>query len=187
MISRGIYFICFTVESELYYYRDNTEANIFDEGKPPLIGETGPSGKTKLQGEDFATLKKMLRENTKKKRNLPLLRLRDVGENASLSVKLDERIPMFLSDFQHLIMYSQIGPHCPYSPARWCALEKFNKLINTNILIVENVSLYHYTTNESQFPFLSSTFETKLEMITPTSYRSDIVQDLSMVPLTGKS
>lgn len=128
----------------------------------------------------------MLRETTKKKRNLPQLRLRDIGENASLSVKLEERIPMFLSDFQHLIMYSQIGPHCPYSPARWCALDKFNKLQNTNVLIVENVSLYHFSSNENQFPFLSKMFDNKLEIITPNSYRSDIVQDLSMVPLTGK-
>lgn len=139
-----------------------------------------------MQGEDLATLKKMLRETSKKKLNQPNLKLRDIGENASLKVKLDERIPMFLSDFQHLIMYSQIGAHCPYSPARWCALDKYNKLINTNILIVENVSLYHYVSNESQFPFLSAKFENKLEMITPNAYRSDIVKDLSMVPLTGK-
>lgn len=128
----------------------------------------------------------MLRETTKKKRNLPQLRLRDIGENASLSVTLDERVPMFLSDFQHLIMYSQIGPHCPYSPARWCALEKFSKLVHTNILIVENVSLYHFSSNENHFPFLSTTFDNKLEMITPNSYHSDIVKDLSMVPLTGR-
>lgn len=128
----------------------------------------------------------MLREATKKKKNSPQIRLRDVGENASLNVKLDERIPMFLSDFQHLIMFSQIGPHSPYSPARWCALEKYSKLVNTNILIVENMSLYHYSSNESNFPFLSTKFDNKLEIITPNSYSSDIVQELSMVPLTGK-
>lgn len=169
-----------------YNYSDNLEETTLKQEKPPLLGETGPSGKTKLQGEDLITLKKMLRESSKKKRNLPQLRLRDIGDNASLNVNLDERIPMFLSDFQHLIMYSQIGPHSTYSPARWCALEKFSKLITTNILIVENISLYHYLSNEKDFEFLSSKFDIKLEMITPNSYRSDIVQDLSMVPLTGK-
>lgn len=169
----------------VYHCSDNLEDTLNQE-KPPLIGDCGPSGKIKLQGEDLATLKKMLRETTKTKRNLPQLRLRDVGENASLSTNLEERIPIFLSDFQHLIMYSQIGPHCPYSPARWCALEKYSKLINTNILIIENVSLYHYTSHESQFPFLSTNFDNKLEIITPNSYHSDIVKDLSMVPLTGK-
>lgn len=155
------------------------------EDQPPLIGELGPSGKPKIHGEDLAELKKMLREKTKKIRNLPQFRLRELGENASLKVDLNDRIPMFLSDIQHLLMYSQIGVHSPYSPARWCALEKYNHLANVNLLIVENMSLYHFSSNENQFPFLSSTFHHKLEIITPGCYKSDIVKDLSMVPLTG--
>ncbi|KAJ8924882.1 hypothetical protein NQ315_001037 [Exocentrus adspersus] len=142
---------------------------IIEEDQPPVI-ELGPSGKHKIQGDDFAELKRMLREKTKKD---------------SLNVDINERIPMFLSDIQHLLMYSQIGPHSPYSPARWCALEKYNHLVNVNLLIVENMSLYHFTSNESYFPFLSSTFQHKLEVITPNSYKSDIVKDLSMVPLTA--
>lgn len=170
----------------IIHYSNIVQENTTNQAKPPLIGEIGPSGKTKLEGEDFSTLKKMLRDTTKKKRNLPQIRLRDIGENASLKVKLDERIPMFLSDFQHLIMYSQIGPHSPYSPARWCALEKYSRLVNTNILIVENMSLYNYSSNEGHFQFLSKKFDNKLEIITPNAYCSDIVQELSMVPLTGK-
>ncbi|XP_072384760.1 RNA exonuclease 5 isoform X1 [Diabrotica undecimpunctata] len=149
---------------------------------PPLIGD---DRKVKLEGEAFLELKRMLREKTQKLRNLPIVRLRELGENASLKVELDDRIPLFLSDLQHLIMYSQIGVHSPYSPGRWCALEKYSKLENTNLIIIENASLYHYMAYESMFSFLSSTFEHKLEMITPGSYNSDIVKDLSMVPLTG--
>lgn len=152
---------------------------------PPLIGEVGPSGKSKLEGEEFLELKKMLREKTQKLRSCPQIRLRELGLNASLAVELDNRIPLFFSDLQHLIMYSQLGPHAPYSPARWLALDKYNRLQNTNLLIVENVSLYHFSAHESMFPFLSSQFENKVEMITPSSYSSDIVKDLSMVPLTG--
>lgn len=128
----------------------------------------------------------MLREKTKHKRGQPQFRLRDFGDNASLKVNIDERVPLFLSDLQHLIMYSQLGVHSPYSPARWCALEKYTKLANTNVLIVENVSLYNYVTHESKMPFLSSTFDHKLEIMTSSSYHSDIVRDLLMVPLTGK-
>lgn len=128
----------------------------------------------------------MLRERTKKIRSLPQFRLRELGESASLNVDINDRIPMFLSDIQHLLMYSQIGVHSPYSPARWCALEKYNHLDNVNLLIVENMSLYQFASNENQFPFLSSKFQHKLEIITPSSYKSDIVKDLSMVPLTGK-
>ncbi|KAJ8958109.1 hypothetical protein NQ318_006038 [Aromia moschata] len=154
------------------------------EDQPPLLGDTGPSGKPKIYGDQLAELKRMLRERTKKIRSVPQFRLRELGENASLKVDINDRIPMFLSDLQHLLMYSQIGVHSPYSPARWCALEKYNRLVNVNLLIVENISLYHFTSHESHFPFLSATFEHKLEIITPNSYKSDIVKDLSMVPLT---
>ncbi|KAJ8981071.1 hypothetical protein NQ317_007208 [Molorchus minor] len=162
-----------------------TTEGIVKEDEPPLLGETGPSGKLKIFGEELTELKRMLRERTKRIRQLPTLRLRELGEHASLNVDINDRIPMFLSDLQHLLMYSQIGVHSPYSPARWCALEKYTHLVNVNLLIVENISLYHFTNHESCFPFLSSNFEFKLEMITPISYKSDIIKDLSMVPLTG--
>ncbi|CAG9861278.1 unnamed protein product [Phyllotreta striolata] len=174
-----------TENHELYITCRN-ENNLKQEPlPPPLIGELGPSGKPRLDGDEFKELKKMLREKTQKHRNAPQLRLRELGANASLNIDINDRIPLFLSDLQHLLMYSQIGVHAPYSPARWCALDKYNRLINTNLIIVENVSLYHFTAHESMFPFLSSYFEHKVEMITPSSYNSDIIKDLSMVPLTG--
>lgn len=147
--------------------------------------ELGPSGQTKLTGDEFKELKKMLREKTNKLRQQPIFRLREMGQNASIDTSLENRVPLFISDIQHLIMYSQLGHHSPYSPARWGALDKFNRIASTNVLIVENVTLYHYLNHESAFPFLSSSFEHKLEILTPNSYNSDIVRDLSMVPLTG--
>ncbi|CAH0547861.1 unnamed protein product [Brassicogethes aeneus] len=161
----------------------NTEKSPCDPG-PPLIGDLGPSGKPKLNGAEFSELKKMLRNKTNRIRQQPCFRLRDMGENASVALDLELRMPLFLSDLQHLIMYSQIGPHSPYSPARWCALDKYNKLANFNLLIVENVSLYHFSAHESMFPNLNN-FTHQLEVVTPKAYMSDIVRDLSMVPLTG--
>lgn len=148
--------------------------------------ELGPSGKPKLYGEEFLKLKKLLREQTNKMRVQPTFRLREMGENASLTVNMENRVPLFLSDIQHLLMYSQIGHHAPYSPARWCALDKYNRLQSTTVVIVENISIYYYLAHESLFPFISSTFETKLEVLTPAAYKSDFVQDLAMIPLTSK-
>nr|CAH7712499.1 unnamed protein product [Callosobruchus chinensis] len=162
---------------------DRDEA--LEEPPPPKIGEIGLSGKPKLEGDEFIALKKALREKTQKIRNQPNFKLRELGENASLTTDINDRVPMFLSDLQHLIMYSQLGVHAPYLPSRWCNLEKYNRLVNTNVLVIENVSLYHFVAYESLFPFLSSAFDHKLEMITPASYKSDIVKDLSMVPLSG--
>ncbi|CAH1958805.1 unnamed protein product [Acanthoscelides obtectus] len=163
----------------------NRDESLMDEPPPPKIGELGPSGKPKLEGDELIALKKVLREKTTRIKNQPNFKLRELGVNASLTTNINDRVPMFLSDLQHLIMYSQIGVHSPYSPARWCALDKYNRLTNTNLLVIENVSLYDFLNHESLLPFLSSTFDHKLEMITPASYKSDIVKDLSMVPLTG--
>ncbi|XP_045462527.1 RNA exonuclease 5 isoform X2 [Harmonia axyridis] len=158
---------------------ENIEENI---EKPPLIGS---SGKVKLSGEEFIALKKRLREQTSKMRQHPTFRLREIGDNASLKTDTENRIPLFLSDVQHLILYSQIGVHAPYSPARWCCLEKYNRLLNTNIFVIENLSMYHFSSYESSFQFLSSKFQHKLEVLSPFSYRGDIVKEISMVPITS--
>lgn len=115
----------------------------------------------------------------------PTFRLRELGEAASITVDLENRIPIFLADIQHLIMYSQLGPYAPYTPARWCQLEKYTKLISTNVFIVENLSAYHFISNESYFPFLSSSYPHKLEVVNSNVYKADLVQDLLMVPLTS--
>lgn len=146
----------------------------------------GTSGKPKLSGAEYAELKKMLRERSNKLRQSPNFHLRDMGEYASITVDLDDRMPLFLSDIQHLIMYSQIGVHSPYSPARWCSLEKYNRLTSVNVMVVENLSLYDFSSAQSQFPTLNN-FTHQLEVVTPKSYMSDVIKDLSMVPITGKA
>lgn len=147
--------------------------------------EFGPSGKAKLSGLEYQELKKMLREKTTKLRQQPIFRLRDMGTIASLKTDLDNRVPLFLSDLQHLIMYSQLGHHSPYSPARWCFLERFNRLTTTCVLVFENMTLSHYLTHENNFSFINRNCENKLEILAPNSSNSDVVRELSMVPLTG--
>lgn len=68
----------------------------------------GPSGKPKLEGEDFILLKQKLREQSKKIKGMVVLRLREMGENASLKTEPESRVPLFLTDIQHLITYSQV-------------------------------------------------------------------------------
>lgn len=169
----------------------------------------GPSGKPKLIGEELSVLKQKLREQSKKIKAMVTFRLREMGEIAQLKTEPESRVPLFLADVQHLIMYSQVGLYkknclalpvkpffsrllqlghlAPYSPARWCAVNKWSKLQSTTVLIVENISLQHFTEFEEKFPYLNTTFDYKLEMLTPCSYDADLVQELLMVPLTGES
>lgn len=85
----------------------------------------------RLSGEDYAKLKQELREQKLRLKSIPRFTLKNVGDNASINndVKGEDRIPIFLSDVQHLLMYSLLGHHSPYVPARWCSLEKYNKVI----------------------------------------------------------
>ncbi|XP_066139000.1 RNA exonuclease 5 [Euwallacea fornicatus] len=147
--------------------------------------QVGPCGKPILQGGDFLELKRMLREKTTKIRQAPKFKLREMGKNATLEVPLDTRCPLFLSDVQHLLMYSQIGVHSPYSPSRWCNLEKYTNLSSVLLLILENVSLYHYEMFEHHFPFTKSNFDHKIEIISPFAYNNDFVKELSMVPVSA--
>lgn len=129
------------------------------------------SGKPKLQGEEYLALKNALRERGKRLRMQPKLLLREVGESASITVGMEDRVPLFVSDIQHLLMVSQIGCHSPYSPARWCHHQRLYRLESTVVLIVENVSLLQYQANQQCFPFIQSMFTHKLEIVTPSAYK----------------
>lgn len=143
--------------------------------------------KPKLSGEEFLQLKEELRERKKKLNQIPRLRLLAVGESASLTVNVndEDRIPIFLSDIQHLLLYSMLGHHSPYLPERWCKLDKYNKVSHTVVLVIEGLSVKHYSSNESKFEYLKSKLEYKLELVTPTLYGGSVVEELAAIPLTG--
>ncbi|KAF5303999.1 hypothetical protein FQA39_LY01784 [Lamprigera yunnana] len=111
------------------------------------------------------------------------LKLGNVGSAASLDVDREKRMPIFVSDLQQLLLFSQLGHIAPYTPVRWCNLEKFHRLEKVVVLVIENASLYHYCSYESLMPNLKK-FSHKLELVTPSAYKIDIVCDLCTVPLT---
>lgn len=83
----------------------------------------------RVYGEDYVKLKQELKERKKRLKSMPWLNLKDVGENAVINVEnINNRIPIFLSDVQHLLLYSLLGQISPYLPSRWCKLDKYNKV-----------------------------------------------------------
>lgn len=143
--------------------------------------------KPRLSGEEYLKLKQELRERKKRLTQQPRFRLKAVGESASLNVNLnsEDRIPIFLSDVQHLLLYSLHGHHSPYLPTRWCQLEKYNKISHTVVLVVEGLSLYHFVAYESLFPHISSKLVHRVEVVTPCAYGGSVIEDLAAVPITG--
>ena len=159
--------------------KEDTEAA---EESDPLANK-----KPRLSGDEYLKLKQELRDRKRRLKTLPRFRLKAVGESASLSSnsKADDRIPIFLSDVQHLLLYSLHGHHSPYMPTRWCHLEKYNKVAHTVVLVVEGLSLYHFVAYESVFSHITSKLEHRVEVLTPTAYGGSVIEDLAAVPMTG--
>ncbi|CAD1480429.1 unnamed protein product [Heterotrigona itama] len=149
--------------------------------------DTLANKKPRLSGDDYLKLKQKLRERKKKLKTMPRFRLKTVGENASLTinVKSENRIPIFFSDIQHLLLYSLCGHHSPYMPTRWCHLEKYNRITHTVVLVIEGLSLYHFMAYESMFPYIRSKLKHRVEVVTPAAYGGSVIEELAAVPITG--
>ncbi|XP_012146347.1 RNA exonuclease 5 isoform X2 [Megachile rotundata] len=143
--------------------------------------------KPRLSGDEYLKLKQELRERKKRLKSIPRFHLKAVGESASISInaKSDNRIPIFLSDVQHLLLYSLHGHHSPYLPTRWCHLEKYNKVSHTVVLVIEGLSIYHFMAYESMFSHITSKLEHRVEVVTPMIYGGSVIEDLAAVPITG--
>lgn len=143
--------------------------------------------KPRISGEEFIKLKQELRERKKILKAIPRLQLKPAGENASLTInnKSTDRTPLFLSDIQHLLLYSLLGQRSPYLPARWCQLEKYNKISHTVVFVVEGLSLYHFMAYESIFSHIINNLQFRLEVMTPALYGGSLIEELAAVPLTG--
>lgn len=71
--------------------------------------EIMPKSKIKLEDSELKQLKQQLRERKQKLQKVPRFRLKSVGEDASLDKPAEERIPLFLSDVQHLLLFALLG------------------------------------------------------------------------------
>lgn len=139
-----------------------------------------------LSDEDYAQLKLELNQKKRELNNVPKLRLKLFGDNASLTIPSTDRTPIFMTDVQHLIMYALFGSSSPCIPTRWCVVEKVNKLSHTTIIILDGLSLYNYSCHESRFENLSKIFEHKLEVIMPDNEcNGKLMDEILMAPITN--
>lgn len=142
-----------------------------------------------LSQDQYKQLKKELRERKRQLENIPSIRLREFGQRALLTVKDDERTPIFLTDVQHLVMSALLGKKSPCGPDRWCFFDKPQQLSHTVVVCLEGLSLFHYLSNESKFEKLNKIFDTRLEVQLPSSNREGesmmMIEELTQVPLTN--
>ncbi|XP_011197292.2 uncharacterized protein LOC105221856 [Bactrocera dorsalis] len=141
--------------------------------------------KLQLTEEQYKELRRQLRQRKRELENVPILRLREFGQRASLEMPQGQRTPIFLTDIQHLLMSALIGKKSPCSPDRWCFLEKPLRLSHSVVLILEGLSLYHYLSNESKFIKTNEIFQTRLEVVLPPLKEGSIIEEMAQVPLTN--
>ncbi|XP_026473100.1 RNA exonuclease 5-like [Ctenocephalides felis] len=144
-----------------------------------------PPEKPKVSGEEYLKLKQELRERKLRLKNIPRLNVKEAGVEAALCLLPENRIPLFLTDIQHLILYSILGNHSPYLPSRWCHLQKWNHLSQIVVNVAEGVSLNDYLEHKSSFETIDNIFNTSVELVTPAVSENSIIEELASVPLTG--
>jgi len=146
-------------------------------------GDSLPQEICSLSEEQYKQLSAELKRRKRQIEDVPGLRLREMGQRASLETPQHARTPIFLADIQHLLMSALIGQKSPCRPDRWCSVEKWLSLSHSVVVILEGLSLYHYLTNESQFKATNKIFNTKLEMLLPPRDDGQILDEIAKVRL----
>ena len=165
---------------------ENLKANIVS--APELVTKyttntfQAVSDKPKLEGEEYEELRRRLRERKKALACIPLFRLKAVGQEAS--VDREKRVPLFMTDIQHLLLFCMVGDRAPYQPYRWCTMSKWNRLSNMVMLVLEGVGIENYSNYEKSAGWMRKHVPDLVEVISPSSYHSSVVEELSMLPLT---
>lgn len=150
------------------------------------VCDSGTESHSVLSDEDYAQLKRELNRKKRELKNVPKLRMKLFGENALISIPPTDRTPILFTDIQHLMMYGLLGSSSPCIPTRWCHLEKATKVSHTVVILIDGLSLYHFSSYESQLKSAQQIFEHKLEIIMPGIKPTDkVVNEMMVVPLTN--
>lgn len=137
-----------------------------------------------ISNETYKELKKLASQRLSALKNRPSFRLKFFGEKASFRNHPSKRQPLMFEDVQHLLMTALLGSKAPFKPERWCVLEKTNRITHTVILVIEGLTSYCFSSNESLFIKTKGIFEDQLEVILPKYEKNQILEELSSVPLT---
>lgn len=137
--------------------------------------------KVKLEDVDYRVLKAEVNQRRDRMRNIPKLRLKEVGEEALMKTKPEERVPLLLDDIQALLMYTLLRTDSPTNPSRWAAVEKSAKLTHTTVLLIEGLTSDDFVEFEADFKECKKIFHHILQVVVPSDR---LVDELACVPLS---
>ncbi|XP_055700617.1 RNA exonuclease 5-like [Phlebotomus papatasi] len=148
-------------------------------------GETNhsPSKKVKLNEKSIALRRaKELRKREKKK--APKVKLNKIGEESVLTVCAKERKSIIYEDLRHLLSSSLLGKLSPDPNPRWCNLEKMEKISQTVVLIVEGLTLGHFSKHRQSFPLCKEIFLSRIDTLMPNCGHGQVFQELVEIPIS---
>lgn len=119
-----------------------------------------------------------------RKKPVPKFRLITTGVNASLDTSSQDRVPLTLTDVQHLLLHSLLGNLNLSQSPRWYVLDKCNNIKQTTCLIVEGISVKHWEMYKETLSKTKTLFENVVEVLTPSVYGGSLVTELALVPLS---
>ncbi|KPI97380.1 Putative RNA exonuclease NEF-sp [Papilio xuthus] len=133
--------------------------------------------------EDEKPIAKEMLQKVRKK-HIPNLRLKPAGDIASLLTAEQERIPLMLTDVQHLLMHSLFGNINLSQPPRWYVLDKGDHVSQTTCIILEGLSIQHWEKYHKKMLNSNKIFKHHIEILTPSVYNGSLVKELALVPLS---
>ncbi|KAJ0178293.1 hypothetical protein K1T71_006116 [Dendrolimus kikuchii] len=115
---------------------------------------------------------------------IPKFRLKGAGELSSVTTPPDDRVPLVLTDIQHLLLHSLLGNINLTQSPRWYVLDKCHKISQTTCLVIEGASIKHWEKYSDTLSNIKNNFKSFVETITPSIYTGSLVQELALVPLS---
>ncbi|CAG9793865.1 unnamed protein product [Diatraea saccharalis] len=126
----------------------------------------------------------VLEKLKKNRKHVPKFRIKSNGECATLETPSNERVPLMLTDIQHLLLHSLLGNLNLTQPPRWYVFDKCDHISQTTCLILEGVSIQHWEKYCDNLHYTKKIFTDFVEILTPSVYNGSLVQELALVPLS---
>ncbi|CAK1586187.1 unnamed protein product [Parnassius mnemosyne] len=119
-----------------------------------------------------------------RKKYVPKFRLKSSGDSASLLTPEGERVPLMLTDLQHLLLHPLLGNINLSQPPRWYVLEKCDHISQITCIILEGISIQQWEKYQEKMLHAQKIFSHYIEILTPSVYNGSLVKELALVPLS---
>ncbi|KAF4526852.1 hypothetical protein B566_EDAN015657 [Ephemera danica] len=158
--------------------------------------EADKKEKPMLSSEDHEKLKQQLGQRRKFFKGQPRFWIREHGLKAILELSVEDRVPLFVGDVQHLVLFALLGNKIHQEHNRWCHLERHGLVSQVVVVLLEGVGagdlvkplkkLKDQDDSKQTEKNISTVFPHAVELVNPETYNRSLADDFCLVPLSAK-